>query len=67
VAVAGTIEVRNDPQTGFPEDVLLQAPRFYAHIERMDDKHIWIRVTCGQGAVVFNLTSKSRINFTEER
>jgi hypothetical protein len=64
---AGTIEVRKDSKTGFPEDVLLQAPGLCVHIERMDGKHIWIRLSCDQGAIVFNLTSKSRINFTEER
>jgi hypothetical protein len=60
------ITVRNDPKTGDPEDVMATSPA-YCHVERLTDKHIWIRVQSGDGtAAVFNLTSKSRITFTKE-
>jgi len=67
VPTRAAIEVRRDPVTENPEDIVVSAGGTIVHIERMTDKHIWIRIASGCGVVsVFNLTSKSKINFTAE-
>jgi len=62
---SGKLRIRRDPEDA-PEDIVLAHNDTSAHIERMTEKHVWIRLEVGPLSSVFHLTSRSPIHITEE-